>query len=185
MGEFSSTSTKLIACPCAVTGRSVEKGDIMDIPGTSGPLHTAASSLHRSQNLDLKQKQLFLLINNCSGAQKYPKRKGLEMVPFPWSSDFPNPITNFLLACHAPLSSLFFSKAPQLASVQPVKSCTMNKHAQEMLKAALRCSRLFLQESHHPARGAGFDALALNREFWCFVLFFLFFERVQCVVRRI
>lgn len=40
--EFSSTSTKLIACPCAVTGRSIEKGDIIDIPGTSGPLHTAA-----------------------------------------------------------------------------------------------------------------------------------------------
>lgn len=78
--EFSSTSTKLIACPCVVTGRSVEKGDIMDIPGTSGPLHTAAPSLHRSQNLDLKQKQLFLLINNCSGAQKYPQ--GLRNGPF-------------------------------------------------------------------------------------------------------
>lgn len=87
VGEFSSNSTKRIACVCAVKGRSGERGDIMVIPGTSGlPRKAAASSLHTSQNLDWRQKQLFLLINSCSGAQKYPKHSGSEMVPFPWRS---------------------------------------------------------------------------------------------------
>lgn len=139
----------------------------MDIPGTSGPLHTAASSLHRSKNLDLKQKLLFLLINNCSGAQKYPKCKGSEMVPFSWRSVwFPKSNHKLLTSVSCTSQLIIFPKALQFASVQPVKGCTMNKHAQDMLKDTLHCSWLFLQESHHPTGGAGFDVLALNREFF-------------------
>lgn len=49
------------------------------------------------------------------------------------TSDFLNPITNFLIACHEPLSSLFLFKALQFASLEPVKCClmmccTINKH---------------------------------------------------------
>jgi hypothetical protein len=82
-------------------------------------------------------------------------------------SDFPSPITNFLIACHEPLSSLFFFKALQLASVQPVKChpvkcCTINKHAQDMLKSTLHRSWLFLQECYHSDSGVGFVALPLN-----------------------
>lgn len=83
-------------------------------------------AVHQSQNLDLRQKQLFLLINICSGAQKYSKCNGSEMVSFLGDpSDFPNPITNFLIACHEPLSSLFVFKALRFASSEPVKCCLM------------------------------------------------------------
>lgn len=81
---------------------------------------------HESQNLDWRQKQLSLLINICSGVQKYSKCDGSEMVPFRGDlSDFPNPITNFLIACHEPLSSLFLFKALWFASLEPVKCCLM------------------------------------------------------------
>ena len=83
-------------------------------------------SVLQSRNLDLRQKQLSLLINICPGAQKYSKCNGSEMVSFLGDpSDFPNPITNFLIARHETLSSLFPFQVLQFASLEPVKCCLM------------------------------------------------------------
>lgn len=130
MGESNRNITELAACLCALVAGQQKKMTSWLFQDFRSAAQSDFPPVHRSQNLDSRQKQLSLPINICSGAQEYSKRNGSEMVPFLGDpSDFPNPITNFLIACHEPFSSLFLFKALQFASLEPVKCCLMMYYA--------------------------------------------------------
>ena len=130
MGESSRNITELTARLRAVVAGQQKKVTSWLFQDFRSAAQSDFPALHQSQNLDSRQNQLSLPINICSGAQDYSKRNGSEMVPSLGDpSDFPNPITNFLIACHEPLSSLFLFKALRFASLEPVKCCLMMYYA--------------------------------------------------------